>query len=241
MEEEEIEDHGDATIEDSKHMVAVSETADDFSLDLIGILRQLVGVDLLREHEVYYLPPPAERARVAAVTTATPKASQGKVDAGGSSSSHNRQPSVDSISSTRPPNSVAQSSSSIGSTSASKKPESDASSLSSISTRYFSGAEDDRRTKRRRQPHAEDEEEGGALDTEITIQVRRKPLKAARRNRRVDADQAPPEAEEEGNDVPETENRRVTRSLKRSRTLGEEASKSDKSGKKRRLQTQLTN
>ncbi|KAJ8696921.1 hypothetical protein PTI98_006742 [Pleurotus ostreatus] len=236
MDEEEIVDHGDATIEDSKHMVAVSETADDFSLDLIGILRQLVGVDLLREHEVYYLPSPAERARAAAAAP-TLKASQSKSDASGSSLSHNRQPSVDSISSTRPPNSVAQSSSSI----ASRKRESDASSLSSISTRYFSGNEDDRRLKRRRHPHAEDEDEGGALDTEITIQVRRKPLKAARRNRRVDADQALPEVEEEGNDAPETENRRVTRSLKRSRTLGEEASKSDKADKKRRLQTQLTN
>ncbi|KAF4563265.1 hypothetical protein EYR40_007018 [Pleurotus pulmonarius] len=241
MEEEEIEDHGDATIEDSKHMVAVSETADDFSLDLIGILRQLVGVDLLREHEVYYLPSPAERARAAADAASTPKAPQSK--ASGSTSSQNRQPSVDSISSTRPPNSVAQSSSSIGSTSASRKAESDASSLSSVSARYSSGVEDDRRTKRRRQPHAEgeEEEEGGELDNEITIQVRRKPLKAARRNRRVDADQAPAEAEEEGNDAPETENRRVTRSLKRSRTLGDEASKSDKGGKKRRLQTQLTN
>lgn len=44
--------------------------------------------------------------------------------------------------------------------------------------------------------------------------------------------------EVEGNDMPE--NRRTTRSLKRSRTLGEEASKSDKGSKKRRLQTQLT-
>ncbi|KAF9498037.1 hypothetical protein BDN71DRAFT_1429191 [Pleurotus eryngii] len=73
-----------------------------------------------------------------------------------------------------------------------------------------------------------EEEEGGLSEG----------LNVARHNRRVDADQASQEVEEEGNDMPE--NRRTTRSLKRSRTLGEEASKSDKGSKKRRLQTQLT-
>ena len=59
MVREEIEDHGDATVEDSTRMVADIELL-DFSGSLIGILRQLVGVDLLREHEVYYLPQPGE-------------------------------------------------------------------------------------------------------------------------------------------------------------------------------------
>lgn len=59
MAEQEIEDHGDAAVEDSTRMIADIESL-DFSSYLIGILRQLVGVDLLREQEVYYLPQPGE-------------------------------------------------------------------------------------------------------------------------------------------------------------------------------------
>jgi hypothetical protein len=59
MEKEGILDHGDATIKDSKHMVADIESL-DFSSSLIGILRQLVGVDLLREQEVFYLQRPGD-------------------------------------------------------------------------------------------------------------------------------------------------------------------------------------
>ncbi|KAF9565598.1 hypothetical protein CPC08DRAFT_170059 [Agrocybe pediades] len=59
MEEAEIEDHGDATTEDSLRMVKDIESL-GFDLDLIGIIRQLVGLDILREQEVYYLPLPGE-------------------------------------------------------------------------------------------------------------------------------------------------------------------------------------
>ncbi|KAK0212530.1 hypothetical protein DFS33DRAFT_1377020 [Desarmillaria ectypa] len=54
MEDEEIIDHGDATTEESRRVVPDIENL-DFSPYLIGVLRQLVGVDLLREQEVYYL------------------------------------------------------------------------------------------------------------------------------------------------------------------------------------------
>lgn len=62
MEEEEIQDHGDATIEDSERMISDLDAL-EFNSYLIGILRQLVGVDLLREQEVFYLPQPGENIR----------------------------------------------------------------------------------------------------------------------------------------------------------------------------------
>lgn len=57
IEDNEIEDLGDATYADSLRMIRDIESL-DFDLYLIGVLRQLVGVDLLREQEVFYLPPP---------------------------------------------------------------------------------------------------------------------------------------------------------------------------------------
>lgn len=57
--EEEIEDHGDATEADSRRMIKDVESL-DFDENLIGILRQLVGLDILREQEVFYLPQPGE-------------------------------------------------------------------------------------------------------------------------------------------------------------------------------------
>lgn len=59
MKDEEIEDHGDATVEDSNRMIKDIESL-NFHSDLIGILRQLVGLDILREQEVFYLPQPGE-------------------------------------------------------------------------------------------------------------------------------------------------------------------------------------
>ncbi|KDQ55083.1 hypothetical protein JAAARDRAFT_60062 [Jaapia argillacea MUCL 33604] len=62
MEEEEITDHGDATLDDYARIVKDIESL-DFNLYLIGVLRQLVGVDLIREQEVFYLPQPGEEVR----------------------------------------------------------------------------------------------------------------------------------------------------------------------------------
>ncbi|KAI0365580.1 hypothetical protein BV20DRAFT_972968 [Pilatotrama ljubarskyi] len=55
MKDEEIEDQGLVKAEDIPRLIRDVESL-DFSPYLIGILRQLVGVDLLREQEVYYIP-----------------------------------------------------------------------------------------------------------------------------------------------------------------------------------------
>jgi len=62
MDEEEIQDHGPATYEDYPRLVGNIEAL-DFNPYLIGILRQLVGVDLIRENEVFYLLQPGEEAQ----------------------------------------------------------------------------------------------------------------------------------------------------------------------------------
>ena len=62
MDEEEIMDHGPATHEDYSRLVGNIEGL-DFNPYLIGILRQLVGVDLIRENEVFYLLQPGEETR----------------------------------------------------------------------------------------------------------------------------------------------------------------------------------
>ncbi|KAH9174928.1 hypothetical protein EDB89DRAFT_423155 [Lactarius sanguifluus] len=63
MEGEDIKDEGLSTHEDHKRMLSHVETLD---LDpyLVGVLRQLVGVDLLREQqEIFYLPSEKEKPR----------------------------------------------------------------------------------------------------------------------------------------------------------------------------------
>lgn len=62
MDEEEIQDHGPATHEDYSRLVGNIEAL-DFNPYLIGILRQLVGVDLIRENEVFFLLQPGEEAQ----------------------------------------------------------------------------------------------------------------------------------------------------------------------------------
>lgn len=59
MDEEEIEDHGDARNEDASRIIRDIENL-AFDSNLIGVLRQLVGLDILREQEVFYLPQPGE-------------------------------------------------------------------------------------------------------------------------------------------------------------------------------------
>lgn len=76
MKEEDIVDHGDATTLDHEVMIGDIESI-EFSADpndpfplsqsasaqLVGVLRHLVGVDLLRENEVFFLPQPGENYR----------------------------------------------------------------------------------------------------------------------------------------------------------------------------------
>lgn len=62
MEEESIEDHGDVSGEDISRLVPIEHL--NLPPYLLGILRQLAGVDLLREQEVLYLPRPGDNVRV---------------------------------------------------------------------------------------------------------------------------------------------------------------------------------
>jgi len=59
MKEEDIEDLGEAKYEDSLRMIQNVDHL-DFDQYLIGILRQLVGLDILREGEIFYLPQPGD-------------------------------------------------------------------------------------------------------------------------------------------------------------------------------------
>jgi hypothetical protein len=63
MEEEEITDDGLATVRDFERLWDHVEEQ-DLSPYLIGVIRQLVGLDLLRENEVYYLPTDEEIKRM---------------------------------------------------------------------------------------------------------------------------------------------------------------------------------
>jgi hypothetical protein len=57
--EEEIEDHGEAILQGDTRIVDDIETL-DFEAYLHWVMRQLVGPDILRENEVFYLPEPNE-------------------------------------------------------------------------------------------------------------------------------------------------------------------------------------
>ncbi|KAI0034701.1 hypothetical protein K488DRAFT_68976 [Vararia minispora EC-137] len=96
MEDEEIEDHGFATTDDHARMVPDIEAL-DFNPYMVGVLRQLVGVDLLREQEVFYLPNPGEplpkKKRRKARTSLVDKARMAQAQAH-ESSSRSSTPSV---------------------------------------------------------------------------------------------------------------------------------------------------
>ena len=110
MANEEIEDHGDATQEDSLRMIKDIESL-DFDSYLIGILRQLVGLDILREQEVFYLPRPGEEV----VRKVSPRKERSGVFKGADSSSYAGSPgysgSIRSPASVKAPASLADSTS----------------------------------------------------------------------------------------------------------------------------------
>ncbi|KAJ7039055.1 hypothetical protein C8F04DRAFT_1086967 [Mycena alexandri] len=123
MKEEFILDLGDATQEEGDTMI---KDLDELQLSpyLVGIIRQLVGVDILREQEVYYLPRPGEGLRKPQrrgksklrISSAGSGSFAAGSEAGGSgmgrmSPSSMRSPA--SVISSRPPNSVAGSSSTV--------------------------------------------------------------------------------------------------------------------------------
>ncbi|KAJ7076826.1 hypothetical protein B0H15DRAFT_572261 [Mycena belliarum] len=59
MKEEDIKDMGVATQAEADRMIQDIDSL-HLNLNLMGVVRQLVGVDLLREQEIYYLPRPGE-------------------------------------------------------------------------------------------------------------------------------------------------------------------------------------
>jgi hypothetical protein len=110
MKEEDIQDMGDATMEDAERMINDLDSL-HFNSYLIGILRHLVGVDILREQEVYYLPRPGEerlRKPVGRDRSKLRVSSGGSFASDGAMSPVMRSPA--SVSS-RPPTSIAGSSS----------------------------------------------------------------------------------------------------------------------------------
>lgn len=83
IEDEEVEDHGDATYEESQHMVEDIETLD---LDpyIIKVLKSLVGSEIMQQREVYYLPLPGENVvRQPSTSTANVASITGKGRASG--------------------------------------------------------------------------------------------------------------------------------------------------------------
>ncbi|KAF6760229.1 hypothetical protein DFP72DRAFT_1166473 [Ephemerocybe angulata] len=58
--DEDIDDHGDATYEDSQRMVDDIETL-GFEPYLIAVIKSLVGAEIMKEREVYYLPLEGEK------------------------------------------------------------------------------------------------------------------------------------------------------------------------------------
>ncbi|KAJ7794272.1 hypothetical protein B0H14DRAFT_126407 [Mycena olivaceomarginata] len=129
MEEEDIQDMGDATPEDGDRMIAELDSL-NFSSYLIGILRQLVGMDILREQEVYYLPRPGEERPVKqqhGLGHERSMSKQMRVSSGGSFASDAGGPFSPGAlrspmsTSSRPPNSLAGSSSTASVKTATKR------------------------------------------------------------------------------------------------------------------------
>ena len=115
MAAKEIEDHGDATQEDSLRMIKDIQSL-DFDSYLIGTLRHLVGLDILREQEVFYLPQPGEEV----VRKTSPRKERSGVFRGAESSSYAGSPvhsgSIRSPGSMKAPTSLADSTSTSFST-----------------------------------------------------------------------------------------------------------------------------
>ncbi|KAJ7733546.1 hypothetical protein DFH07DRAFT_967935 [Mycena maculata] len=112
MDEENIKDEGFASGDDSDRMLKDLDAL-HFNSYLIGTLRQLVGVDLLREQEVYYLPREGEEPKLRKPRKREREPSKLRISSGGSFASEGsvRSPGVRSPASSRPPNSAAGSSS----------------------------------------------------------------------------------------------------------------------------------
>lgn len=218
MEEEEIEDHGDATQEDSQRMISDIESL-GFSLELIGVMRQLVGLDILREQEVFYLPQPGEEVTVQRRYFPRPSTSSRSGVAKDSSSyagSPDYSGSLRSPVSNRPPDSTSTSFSVIrrlvdserGSTIASTDTESEA-----------TDGEDGPASKRARLSPPDEQGIMGPPSTQLTDKKKQK----GRRSKKVDQTYKPEAEPGEGSDEEQSSSHKrrkstIARGVKRTRT-----------------------
>jgi hypothetical protein len=171
MAAEEVEDHGDATQDDSLRMIKDIESL-DFDSCLIGILRKLVGLDILREQEVFYLPQPGEEV----VRKTSPRKERSGVLRGADSFSYAGSPvysgSIRSPASMKSPTSLADSTST--SLSAFRKRVDSEKDLSSVYHSDTSELSDEESPESKRaRPSSPDEQEAGPMGPPPKIQGKR--------------------------------------------------------------------
>lgn len=237
MTQEEIIDHGDAAVEDSARMVRDIGSL-EFTSYLIGILRQLVGVDLLREQEVYYLPQPGEEntrkrshRKLAVEKSALTRLSSRDSAAAAEPGSTFGSPRT-SIGSTRSPTSSRAPASAAGSTSTSvsilrKGRGSERDSFSTVSYSESESSEEGESPKSKRS-RPSPPEGNGASDkmTPVSESQLNNPVKT-RRSKRLGTDasayQPEPDVEVDSTDeepkTPRTRRKKTKRGIKRTRTI----------------------
>ncbi|KAJ7668619.1 hypothetical protein DFH06DRAFT_1469281 [Mycena polygramma] len=233
--EEDIEDMGAATMDDARIMIS---DLDSLNLNpyLVGILRQLVGVDILREHEVHYVPRPGDEILLPPPLPAPQAKSKLRVSSSGSFASDGgmMSPGIRSPASvsSRPPTSLAGSSS-TASVKARRRKKSDRGSPAPSWVQSQDESTDDESPAAKKVRVAE--EEG------IAAAAANSPLRT-RRSRRMDKEAAeykpgPQEAVEESSDDEEDKRRRKkkkgARGVKRGRQS--EAGPSQEGGDERKI------
>ena len=232
MTEEQIEDHGGATYEESQRMIRDIESL-QLNQYLIGVIRQLVGLDILREGEVFYLPQPGEdvlrkQSFRKSISERSPKV---RIPAGGEySSSYAGSPGSARSPSTKPPLSNADSTST--SLSAFRKiVDSEKGSTLAATDSELDVDEEESRTSRNMQD---------PIDVFISSATR--PKRKRGRPRKAKAKDNPYQPAEEGEDLDEEElrARKSTRPIKRTRTLEVGSGSTEGERKSKRLKTQLT-
>ena len=174
MTKEEIEDHGDATQEDSLRMIKDIESL-DFDSYFVGILRKLVGLDILREQEVFYLPQPGEEV----VRKSSPRKERSGVFKGADSSGHAGSPgysgSIRSPASMKAPTSLADSTSTAFSAFGKRRnSEKDSGSVYYTDTEFELSDGEPPNAKRAR-PSSPDEQVAGPMGPPPKVQGKRQP------------------------------------------------------------------
>ena len=180
---EEIEDHGDATQEDSLRMIKDIESL-DFDSYLIGTLRQLVGLDILREQEVFYLPRPGEEV----VRKTSPRKERSVVLRGADSSSYAGSPgysgSIRSPASMKAPTSLTDSTSTSLSAFR-RRLDSEKDSVSVYSDTEFEPSDGEPLDVKRARPSSPDEQGAGPMGPPPRVQGKRQ-LKGRRSSKKIE-------------------------------------------------------